>query len=155
MIEAALLANTLVCLPTGLGKTLIAAVVMYNFSRWFPQVLTICPGLSPGYRSCRRVVAAMSARRTVSCLSSVCGTHSLAIPSAAGMQMHISLRAGTWMIAGQDRVRRAHQAAADAAGGGVLLEDGHLAGDVRHTRCHRAESSTRAVSVAKQHCLRA
>ncbi len=38
MIEAALLANTLVCLPTGLGKTLIAAVVMYNFSRWFPQV---------------------------------------------------------------------------------------------------------------------
>ncbi len=38
MIQAALLANTLVCLPTGLGKTLIAAVVMYNFSRWFPLV---------------------------------------------------------------------------------------------------------------------
>ena len=28
--------NTLVSLPTGLGKTLIAAVVMYNFHRWFP-----------------------------------------------------------------------------------------------------------------------
>ena len=28
--------NTLVSLPTGLGKTLIAAVVMYNFYRWFP-----------------------------------------------------------------------------------------------------------------------
>jgi hypothetical protein len=28
--------NTLVSLPTGLGKTLIAAVVMYNFWRWFP-----------------------------------------------------------------------------------------------------------------------
>ena len=28
--------NTLVSLPTGLGKTLIASVVMYNFSRWFP-----------------------------------------------------------------------------------------------------------------------
>lgn len=38
MIQTALLQNTLVCLPTGLGKTLIAAVVMYNFSRWFPQV---------------------------------------------------------------------------------------------------------------------
>lgn len=37
-IEAALLHNTLVCLPTGLGKTLIAAVVMHNFTRWFPKV---------------------------------------------------------------------------------------------------------------------
>ena len=37
-IRAALLANTLVCLPTGLGKTLIAAVVMHNFTRWFPEV---------------------------------------------------------------------------------------------------------------------
>jgi ERCC4-related helicase len=29
--------NTLVCLPTGLGKTFIAAVVMYNFLRWYPS----------------------------------------------------------------------------------------------------------------------
>ena len=29
----ALFHNTLVCLPTGLGKTFIAAVVMYNFYR--------------------------------------------------------------------------------------------------------------------------
>lgn len=29
--------NTLVCLPTGLGKTLIAAVVMYNYYRFFPN----------------------------------------------------------------------------------------------------------------------
>jgi len=29
--------NTLVSLPTGLGKTLIAAVVMYNFHRWYPK----------------------------------------------------------------------------------------------------------------------
>ncbi|OQR92174.1 DEAD/DEAH box RNA helicase [Achlya hypogyna] len=34
--RAALFHNTLVCLPTGLGKTLIAAVVMYNYYRWFP-----------------------------------------------------------------------------------------------------------------------
>ncbi|XP_031436050.1 Fanconi anemia group M protein isoform X2 [Clupea harengus] len=34
--EVALLQNTLVCLPTGLGKTFIASVVMYNFYRWYP-----------------------------------------------------------------------------------------------------------------------
>lgn len=37
-ISKALLSNALVCYPTGLGKTLIAAVVMHNFLRWFPQV---------------------------------------------------------------------------------------------------------------------
>ncbi|KAM4013491.1 Fanconi anemia group M protein-like [Anomaloglossus baeobatrachus] len=37
MAGAALLHNTLVCLPTGLGKTFIAAVVMYNFYRWYPS----------------------------------------------------------------------------------------------------------------------
>ncbi|KAL9173437.1 hypothetical protein ABFS82_03G114100 [Erythranthe guttata] len=35
--RTALFSNTLVVLPTGLGKTLIAAVVMYNYFRWFPQ----------------------------------------------------------------------------------------------------------------------
>ncbi|XP_029454324.1 Fanconi anemia group M protein isoform X2 [Rhinatrema bivittatum] len=35
--ETALLNNTLVCLPTGLGKTFIAAVLMYNFYRWYPS----------------------------------------------------------------------------------------------------------------------
>jgi len=29
--------NTLVCLPTGLGKTLIAAVLVYNYYRFFPE----------------------------------------------------------------------------------------------------------------------
>ncbi|KAL4613120.1 Fanconi anemia group M protein [Arapaima gigas] len=37
MSEAALFRNTLVCLPTGLGKTFIASVVMYNFYRWYPS----------------------------------------------------------------------------------------------------------------------
>jgi len=31
--------NTLVCLPTGLGKTFIAATVLYNFYRWFNEGL--------------------------------------------------------------------------------------------------------------------
>lgn len=35
--QSALFSNTLVCLPTGLGKTFIAAVVMFNFFRWFPK----------------------------------------------------------------------------------------------------------------------
>ena len=34
--------NTLVSLPTGLGKTLIAAVVMYNYYRWFPTGKVVC-----------------------------------------------------------------------------------------------------------------
>nr|XP_056707058.1 Fanconi anemia group M protein [Euleptes europaea] len=34
--RAALESNTLLCLPTGLGKTLVAAVVLRNFHRWFP-----------------------------------------------------------------------------------------------------------------------
>ncbi|XP_077909762.1 Fanconi anemia group M protein [Halichoerus grypus] len=37
MARTSLFCNTLVCLPTGLGKTFIAAVVMYNFYRWFPS----------------------------------------------------------------------------------------------------------------------
>ncbi|CAG0880831.1 unnamed protein product [Darwinula stevensoni] len=39
--QAALFQNTLVCLPTGLGKTFIAAVVMYNFYRWYPQGMIV------------------------------------------------------------------------------------------------------------------
>ena len=37
IVKQALFKNTLVVLPTGLGKTFIAAVVMYNFYRWYPQ----------------------------------------------------------------------------------------------------------------------
>ncbi|GIL56456.1 hypothetical protein Vafri_11812, partial [Volvox africanus] len=37
LVRSALFHNTLVCLPTGLGKTLIAAVVMLNYYRWFPE----------------------------------------------------------------------------------------------------------------------
>ncbi|KAG8469767.1 hypothetical protein KFE25_006222 [Diacronema lutheri] len=37
----ALTKNTLVCLPTGLGKTFIAAVVMHNFRRWFPDGIVL------------------------------------------------------------------------------------------------------------------
>ena len=37
IVKKCLFKNTLVCLPTGLGKTFIAAVVMYNFYRWYPQ----------------------------------------------------------------------------------------------------------------------
>ena len=45
--ETALFHNTLVSLPTGLGKTLIAAVVLYNYYRWFPtgKVVFLAPTL--------------------------------------------------------------------------------------------------------------
>ncbi len=42
MSSAAIAQNTLVSLPTGLGKTLIAAVVMYNYYRWFPTGKVVC-----------------------------------------------------------------------------------------------------------------
>jgi fanconi anemia group M protein len=47
MAASAVLQNTLVCLPTGLGKTLVAAVVLYNYYRWFPsgKVLFLAPTL--------------------------------------------------------------------------------------------------------------
>lgn len=43
--EKAMYYNTLVSLPTGLGKTLIASVVMHNFYRWFPngKVIFLAP----------------------------------------------------------------------------------------------------------------
>lgn len=37
IVHKSLYKNTLVSLPTGLGKTFIAAVVMYNFYRWYPR----------------------------------------------------------------------------------------------------------------------
>ncbi|XP_076177426.1 FA complementation group M isoform X1 [Ptiloglossa arizonensis] len=45
IVQASLYMNTIVCLPTGLGKTFIAAVVMYNFWRWYPcgKVVFLAP----------------------------------------------------------------------------------------------------------------
>ncbi|XP_054711011.1 Fanconi anemia group M protein-like [Uloborus diversus] len=37
IVKEALFKNTLVVLPTGLGKTFIAAVVMFNIYRWYPK----------------------------------------------------------------------------------------------------------------------
>ena len=39
--EKCLFSNTLVCLPTGMGKTLIAAVVMHAFYRWYPTGIIV------------------------------------------------------------------------------------------------------------------
>ncbi|KAJ2906735.1 3'-5' DNA helicase, partial [Coemansia aciculifera] len=40
-IQRCLMQNTLVALPTGMGKTLIAVVVMANYARWFPNCLSV------------------------------------------------------------------------------------------------------------------
>ncbi|KIY45345.1 P-loop containing nucleoside triphosphate hydrolase protein, partial [Fistulina hepatica ATCC 64428] len=37
IVRHALFENTIVALPTGLGKTLIAGVIMLNYYRWFPE----------------------------------------------------------------------------------------------------------------------
>ncbi|XP_040174747.1 uncharacterized protein LOC120906800 [Anopheles arabiensis] len=59
--EAALFKNTLVVLPTGLGKTFIAAVVMYNLYRWYPtgKVIFMAPTrplVAQQIEACARVV---------------------------------------------------------------------------------------------------
>ena len=41
IVKKCLYKNTLVSLPTGLGKTFIAAVVMYNFYRWYPGMKVV------------------------------------------------------------------------------------------------------------------
>ncbi|KAF8168325.1 hypothetical protein B0H34DRAFT_685091 [Crassisporium funariophilum] len=45
IVKNCLFENTLVALPTGLGKTLIAGVVMLNYYRWFPEgkVIFVAP----------------------------------------------------------------------------------------------------------------
>ncbi|KNE55793.1 ATP-dependent DNA helicase mfh1 [Allomyces macrogynus ATCC 38327] len=37
IVQNALFNNTLVSITTGLGKTLTAAVIMFNFYMWFPE----------------------------------------------------------------------------------------------------------------------
>ncbi|KAJ7345348.1 hypothetical protein JRQ81_001298 [Phrynocephalus forsythii] len=69
----ALAANTLLCLPTGLGKTRVAAAVLFNFARWFPrgkalflaptrplvaQQRKACAGLLPQRHTARLTAAA-------------------------------------------------------------------------------------------------
>jgi ERCC4-related helicase len=59
--QASLLKNTLVVVPTGLGKTFIASVVMYNYYRWFPTgkiifVLPIVALVSQQYEACLEFV---------------------------------------------------------------------------------------------------
>ncbi|KAL3808754.1 hypothetical protein ACHAXA_010947 [Cyclostephanos tholiformis] len=58
--KSAILYNTLVSLPTGLGKTLIAAVTMYNFYRWYPTgKVVFCaptrPLVSQQIRACYKI----------------------------------------------------------------------------------------------------
>ena len=37
IVKTALCYNTLVAIPTGLGKTFIASAVMLNYAKWFPS----------------------------------------------------------------------------------------------------------------------
>lgn len=45
IVQQCLYKNTMVVLPTGLGKTFVAAVVMFNFYRWYPngKILFMAP----------------------------------------------------------------------------------------------------------------
>ncbi|CRL07300.1 CLUMA_CG020279, isoform A [Clunio marinus] len=59
--RSCLFTNCLVCLPTGLGKTFIASVVIYNFYRWFPRCKIIFmahsrPLVSQQINACYQIV---------------------------------------------------------------------------------------------------
>jgi len=61
LARRALEENTLVCLPTGLGKTFVAAVVMFNFRRWFPGGIVVFvapsrPLVHQQMRACRSMM---------------------------------------------------------------------------------------------------
>ncbi|XP_011184642.2 uncharacterized protein LOC105213472 isoform X1 [Zeugodacus cucurbitae] len=61
IIKASLFNNTLVVLPTGLGKTFIAAVVMYNIYRWYPtsKIIFMAPTrplVAQQIEACQRVM---------------------------------------------------------------------------------------------------
>ncbi|KAJ2232167.1 3'-5' DNA helicase [Coemansia sp. RSA 485] len=63
-IQRCLFQNTLVALPTGMGKTLIAVVVMANYARWFPDSLSIFlaptkPLVSQQMKACRGLIRAI------------------------------------------------------------------------------------------------
>ncbi|KAJ2855155.1 3'-5' DNA helicase, partial [Coemansia erecta] len=63
-IQRCLFQNTLVALPTGMGKTLIAVVVMANYARWFPDSLSIFlaptkPLVSQQINACRGLIRAI------------------------------------------------------------------------------------------------
>ncbi len=67
IVSRALFSNTLVCLPTGMGKTLIAAVVMANFHRWYPdgQVIFMGPTkplVNQQIRACHDVMGLLPER---------------------------------------------------------------------------------------------
>ncbi|KAJ3636396.1 hypothetical protein Zmor_004265, partial [Zophobas morio] len=60
IVKNCLLHNTLVALPTGLGKTFIAAAVMLNYKRWFPNGLVIFmaptrPLVTQQIEACRKI----------------------------------------------------------------------------------------------------
>lgn len=59
-VEMALFNNVMIVLPTGFGKTFIAAVVMYNFYRWYPQgkiifVAPTRPLVTQQIQECRKI----------------------------------------------------------------------------------------------------
>ncbi|KAJ2796618.1 3'-5' DNA helicase, partial [Coemansia guatemalensis] len=63
-IQRCIFQNTLVALPTGMGKTLIAAVVMANYARWFPNSMSIFlaptkPLVAQQTQACRGLICAL------------------------------------------------------------------------------------------------
>ena len=125
IVETALRFNTLVALPTGLGKTLIAAVVMYNFHPLVPDGKVVF--LAPASRSSR----SRSGRAT---RSSACA------PSTRRA-------AGLGQSAERERLARAARLLLHAAGDGQRPQGGRVrAWRLRLRRHRRGRTRRRATS---------
>ncbi|KAJ2848912.1 3'-5' DNA helicase [Coemansia brasiliensis] len=66
-IQHCIFQNTLVALPTGMGKTFIAAVVMANYARWFSNSMSIFlaptkPLVAQQMQACKNLIRAVYAR---------------------------------------------------------------------------------------------
>ena len=72
IVKSCLFDNTLVSLPTGLGKTFIAAVVMYNFFRWYPQAKIVFmaptkPLVAQQIEACYKIMGVPQGKSNKSC----------------------------------------------------------------------------------------
>jgi hypothetical protein len=99
IVESSLLQNTLVCLPTGLGKTLIAAVVMYNFYKWFPTGCVVFMVLDDDYALCTMYIS--------SCIWFLGPYEASGLPADRGMPQGRGHPGGRYRAPGRIRERRA------------------------------------------------
>lgn len=70
ILQSALFKNSLICLSTGMGKTYIALVLLYNYARWFPHKKGIFmaptrPLVTQQHRSWKRLLGKLQGTESI------------------------------------------------------------------------------------------